>query len=80
MNVGYLLTTLGTYEKNWDFVIDDMVQMIINPSIANNKKLYSTMKKIREQFYILFIKINSINTNKSIKIINIILYVKFNMD
>ncbi len=44
-----------TYEKNWEYVIDNIIEMIIDPSIKTNKKLYSTMKKIREQFYILFI-------------------------
>ena len=44
-----------TYEKNWEYVIDDIVENIINPDNQNNKKLYSVIKKIREQFYILFI-------------------------
>ena len=44
-----------TYEKNWEYVIDNIVENIINPENQNNKKLYSVMKKIREQFYILFI-------------------------
>ena len=43
------------YEKNWEYVIDDIVENIINPENQNNKKLYSVIKKIREQFYILFI-------------------------
>ena len=43
------------YENNWEIVIEDIVIMILNPKITNNKKLLSTMKKIREQFYILFI-------------------------
>ncbi len=43
------------YEKNWEYVIDNIVENIINPDNQNNKKLYSVMKKIREQFYILFI-------------------------
>ena len=43
------------YEKNWEYVIDDIVENIINPDNQNNKKLYSVIKKIREQFYILFI-------------------------
>jgi replication factor C subunit 3/5 len=43
------------YENNWEIVIEDIVTMILNPKITNNKKLLSTMKKIREQFYILFI-------------------------
>ena len=44
-----------TYEKNWEYVIDNIVENIINPDNQNNKKLYSVIKKIREQFYILFI-------------------------
>lgn len=43
------------YEKNWEYVIDNIVENIINPDNQNNKKLYSVIKKIREQFYILFI-------------------------
>jgi replication factor C subunit 3/5 len=43
------------YEKNWEQVIDLIADTIVDPSILNNKKLYSVMKKIREQFYILFI-------------------------
>lgn len=42
------------YNKNWELVIDNIVNMILQ-NIKNNKKLYNTMKKIREQFYILFI-------------------------
>jgi len=43
------------YEKNWEFVIDSISDTIVDPSIQNNKKLYTVIKKIREQFYILFI-------------------------
>ena len=43
------------YEKNWEVVIDLIANTIVDPSIQNNKKLYTVMKKIREQFYILFI-------------------------
>ena len=43
------------YEKNWELVIDTISDTIVDPSIQNNKKLYTVMKKIREQFYILFI-------------------------
>jgi replication factor C subunit 3/5 len=43
------------YNKNWERVINNIVDMILDPKIKNNKKLYSTMKKIREQFYSLFI-------------------------
>jgi len=43
------------YDKNWYHVIDNIVSMILDPDIKNNKKLYFIMKKIREQYYILFI-------------------------
>ena len=43
------------YEKSWEYVIDNIVSMIMDPNIRNNKKLYSAMKKMREQYYILFI-------------------------
>ena len=43
-----------TYEKDWDTVIDKIVDMVYQP-INNNKKLYLILKLIREQFYILFI-------------------------
>lgn len=44
-----------TYEKNWELVVDNIVTNLLDTSIYNNKKLYSSLKKIREQFYILFI-------------------------
>jgi len=44
-----------TYDNNWELLIDNIIYMILDTTINNNKKLYSTMKKIREQFYILFI-------------------------
>lgn len=44
-----------SYDTNWEQIIDNIIDMIIKPNIKNNKKLYSIMKKIREQFYILFI-------------------------
>ena len=43
------------YDKNWEYVIDSIADTIIDPQIQNNKKLYSVIKKIRDQFYILFI-------------------------
>lgn len=43
------------YDKDWEVVIDDIINMITNKNIMNNKMLYSVMKKIREQYYILFI-------------------------
>ena len=43
------------YDKNWILVIDNIVSLILDNDIKNNKKLYYVMKKIREQYYILFI-------------------------
>ena len=43
------------YEKNWELVIDNIVDMILDPTLKTNKRLYSTIKNIREQFYTLFI-------------------------
>jgi replication factor C subunit 3/5 len=43
------------YEKNWELLIDNIVESVIDKTINNNKKLYSAIKKIREQFYTLFI-------------------------
>ena len=48
------------YEKNWENIIDKIVLLILDPKIKNHKKLYSSVKKIREHFYILFI--TNINT------------------
>jgi replication factor C subunit 3/5 len=44
-----------SYNKNWEYIIDNIITMILEPTIKNNKKLYSILKKIREHFYILFI-------------------------
>jgi replication factor C subunit 3/5 len=43
------------YDNNWMNVINEIVEMIIDPDITNNKKLYNTIKKIRDKYYILFI-------------------------
>ena len=43
------------YDNSWIDVIDNIVMMIMDKNIKNNKKLYSVIKKIREQYYILFI-------------------------
>ena len=43
------------YENNWDSIIDDIINIIQSPTLNSNKKLYTTMKKIREKFYLLFI-------------------------
>jgi replication factor C subunit 3/5 len=44
-----------SYGKNWENVIDNIINIILEMNINNNKKLYSIMKKFRELFYILFI-------------------------
>lgn len=44
-----------SYDNNWEQVIDTIIDMILDPKIKNNKKLYSTLKNIREHFYVLFI-------------------------
>ena len=51
----YGITQNNSKAANWSSVIDSMVEMITSSDINNNKKLYSVMKKIREQYYILFI-------------------------
>jgi replication factor C subunit 3/5 len=43
------------YEKNWEQCIDLIVENITNTKIQLNKLLYNILKKIREQYYILFI-------------------------
>lgn len=43
------------YEKTWEYVIDSIVETIIDPNIQNNKSFYTAVKSIRENFYILFI-------------------------
>ena len=43
------------YEKNWEQCINLIVENITNTKLHTNKKLYNTFKKIREQYYILFI-------------------------
>lgn len=43
------------YEKNWEIVINDIIELILNNKLTNSKELFNTMKKIREKFYILFI-------------------------
>jgi replication factor C subunit 3/5 len=44
-----------SYEKNWSNLINDMVYMILNKKNYCIKKFYTTIKKIREIFYNLFI-------------------------
>jgi hypothetical protein len=43
------------YTKNWEIIINSIVHIINNFKIKNNSKLFLLLKKIREQFYILFI-------------------------
>ena len=43
------------YEKNWEHCINLIVKNISNTKIELNKVLYNIFKKIREQYYILFI-------------------------
>jgi len=43
------------YTKNWEIIIESIVETINNFKIINNKKLYLLLKNIRDQFYILFI-------------------------
>jgi replication factor C subunit 3/5 len=65
-----------SYTKNWDYVIDDIVNSIINKNNNSNKKFYKAMKKIREQFYVLFI--TNISTQLIIRKIMIKLLNKIN--
>ena len=44
-----------SYNMNWSIIINNIVEIILDPEIIAPKKLYSALKKIREQFYILFI-------------------------
>ena len=44
-----------TYTKNWEYIIDLISYNVNTFKMVNNKKLYLLLKKIREQFYILFI-------------------------
>ena len=43
------------YNNSWNNIIDDIIIMILNPKLNTEKKLYKTMNKIRENFYLLFI-------------------------
>lgn len=43
------------YEKNWEELSYEIVNLIINKKNHNNTKCYSCIKKIREKFYFLFI-------------------------
>jgi replication factor C subunit 3/5 len=42
------------YDKNWDSIIDNIVEIVII-KFKNNKTLFNVIKKVRELFYILFI-------------------------
>jgi replication factor C subunit 3/5 len=43
------------YTKNWENIIELIINTINNFKIKTNKKLYNTLVNIRQQFYILFI-------------------------
>jgi replication factor C subunit 3/5 len=43
------------YDKNWDTIIETIIDLIVNTKIKSNNMLYNIIKKIRDQFYILFI-------------------------
>lgn len=43
------------YIKNWNIIIDNIVDMIYSKNIKSNSKLLIIIKKIREYFYNLFI-------------------------
>jgi replication factor C subunit 3/5 len=70
-NINYTIWLLNmykyntSYEKNWELLIDDIINMITNSKIINNKALYRVMKKVREIFYTLFI--TNISTSNIIK-------------
>ena len=53
------------YTNNWDIIINNIVDIILNPKLNNEKKLYTSMKQIREKFYLLFI--TNISTETIIK-------------
>ena len=65
-----------TYDKSWEEVIDNMINIIIKNNKLDNKILYNIIKKIREQFYILFI--TNIPTQLIIRSIMTKLINKFN--
>jgi replication factor C subunit 3/5 len=72
-----------SYEKNWENVIDNIINLILEMNINNNKKLYSIMKKFRELFYILFITNISTQTiirKIMIKLINKVDNIKLKYD
>jgi replication factor C subunit 3/5 len=43
------------YTKNWENIIELIINTVNNFKIQTNKKLYNTLINIRQQFYILFI-------------------------
>jgi replication factor C subunit 3/5 len=53
------------YKDNWEDIIDNIINFIIDVNNYTNKNLLSLIKNIRDQFYILFI--TNISTSKIIK-------------
>ena len=43
------------YEKNWDFLSEEIVSIILNKKNYNSNKCLTSLKRIREIFYNLFI-------------------------
>lgn len=54
-----------SYDRDWEIIIENIVAMILNTNMNNNSKLLQTIKRFREQFYILFI--TNISTQLVIK-------------
>ena len=42
-------------DKKWTYIIDNIVNLVVDKSNYNTLKMYSLIKKVRELFYILFI-------------------------
>ena len=43
------------YSQNWNFIIDNIVSIILNKKNYNNKSFLRVIKKIRDHYYNLFI-------------------------
>jgi replication factor C subunit 3/5 len=55
------------YNKNWELIINNIVEIVIDKNSHNNSKIFNVIKKIRELFYILFI--TNIPTQKIIRLV-----------